>query len=77
MTNEEPNYYAGNGLSPIGAMKQGLMSEEEYKGFLKGNIIKYVIRAGHKDDAIKDLNKAKDYINFYLELLNSKEEKNI
>lgn len=65
----EPDYYASNGLSPIGAMKQGLVSHEQYKGFLIGNIIKYVIRAGKKDDAVQDLEKAKDYINFYLELI--------
>ena len=65
----EPDYYAGNGLSPIGAFKQGLMSKEQYKGFLIGNVIKYVVRAGKKDDAIKDLEKAKTYIDFYLELM--------
>ena len=43
MTNKEPDYYAGNGLSPIGAFKQGLVSEEEYIGFLKGNTIKYTV----------------------------------
>lgn len=30
--------------------------------FNRGNIIKYVARAGKKDDEIKDLKKAKDYI---------------
>lgn len=66
----EPDYYAGNGLSPIGAFKQGLISKEEYKGFLIGNVIKYVVRAGKKDNAIEDLKKARTYIDFYLELLN-------
>jgi len=57
----EPVYYAGNGLSPLQAFKEGLMSEEEYLGFLKGNIIKYVVRAGKKDDPVKDIDKAIDY----------------
>lgn len=70
----EPEYYASNGLSPIGAMKQGLVSHEQYKGFLIGNIIKYVVRAGKKDDAIQDLEKAKDYINFYIELIQEGEQ---
>ena len=65
---QEPDYYADNGLSPIGAFKQGLLSQEEYIGFCKGNIIKYVIRAGKKDNAVKDLKKAKDYINFYMDI---------
>lgn len=66
---KEPNYYVSNGLSPIGAFKQGLISEDEYRGFLIGNIIKYTIRAGKKEDAIEDLKKAKNYLEFYLELL--------
>lgn len=65
---QEPDYYKKNGLSPIGAFKQGLLSQEEYIGFCKGNIIKYVIRAGDKGDAVKDLKKAKDYINFYMDI---------
>ena len=57
----EPEYYASNGLSPLQAFHQGLISEEEYLGFLKGNIIKYVVRAGKKDDAVRDVDKAIDY----------------
>lgn len=73
-TMNEPDYYAGNGLSPIGAMKQGLISKEEYVGFLKGNIIKYVVRAEHKENPVKDLLKARNYIDFYLDIFNVTEE---
>lgn len=66
---DEPKYYVNGGLSPLSAFKQGLLSREEYTGFLKGNIIKYVIRAEHKEDAIKDLDKAIDYINHYKNLI--------
>lgn len=65
---EEPEYYNSNGLSPIGAFKRGLISQEELIGFYKGNIIKYVVRAGKKESAVEDLLKAKSYINFYLDL---------
>ena len=35
----------------------------DYKlNFNRGNVIKYVIRAGRKDDELQDLNKALDYI---------------
>ena len=71
----EPDYYTSNGLSPIGAFKQGLISKDEYRGFLIGNVIKYVIRAGKKEDAVKDLNKAKTYLDFYLELIESNDIK--
>lgn len=74
---KEPDYYASNGLSPIGAFKKGLMSREQYTGFIIGNIIKYVVRAESKEDPVKDLNKAKDYINFYLELLDDKKQKKV
>ena len=59
---EQPDYYASNGASPIDCMKQGLISKEEYIGFLKGNIIKYVVRCGKKEDAISDINKAIHYL---------------
>ena len=72
---DEPEYYKGNGLSPIGVFKQGLMSKEQYKGFIKGNIIKYVVRAGSKDDELKDMEKARNYIDFYIELLQKDEVK--
>lgn len=58
----EPDYYASNGLSPLGAFEQGLISKEEYVGFCKGNVIKYVVRAGKKDDALLDIVKAMDYL---------------
>ena len=68
MSREQPDYYASNGLSPIEAMKQGLISQEQYSGFIIGNIIKYVVRAGKKGNPIEDLKKAKDYINFYMDV---------
>ena len=40
----EPDYYSKNGLSPLKAFEKGLLSEEEYIGFLKGNVIKYTIQ---------------------------------
>ena len=65
---EEPEYYKSNGLSPIGAFQRGLISKDELIGFYKGNIIKYVVRAGKKESALADLLKAKSYINFYMDL---------
>lgn len=58
----EPVYYSKNGLSPLSAMKNGLISKREYIGFLKGNVIKYTIRAEDKE-GIEDINKAIDYLN--------------
>ena len=58
----EPEYYAGNGLSPLEAFKKGLLSREETIGFIKGNVIKYTVRAGHKNNASEDIVKAIDYL---------------
>ena len=58
----EPEYYAGNGLSPLEAFKKGLLSREETIGFIKGNVIKYTVRAGHKESASRDIVKAIDYL---------------
>ena len=59
---EQPDYYKSNGLSPLDAFKQGLISRDEFVGFIKGNVIKYTVRAGKKDDAVKDIEKAIDYL---------------
>lgn len=37
--------------------------EDKKLGYRLGNVVKYVSRAGHKDDAIKDLKKASWYLN--------------
>lgn len=38
-------------------------TEDKKLGYRLGNVVKYVSRAGHKDDAIKDLKKARWYLN--------------
>lgn len=40
---------------------QSCMSQEEFRGYLRGNVIKYISRYTEKD-GIKDLNKAKHYL---------------
>jgi hypothetical protein len=57
----EPEYYNRNGLSPLKAFERGLISYEEYIGFIKGNIIKYVVRCDKKGQGVSDVNKALDY----------------
>ena len=58
----EPKYYCKNGLSPIKAFEMGLISKEEFIGFCKGNIIKYVVRCDKKDSMVSDIEKAIDYL---------------
>ena len=66
---QQPSYYNENGFSPIDAFKRGLMSQEEFLGFIKGNVIKYVIRAGKKDDAVSDIDKAINYLELMKEVI--------
>lgn len=37
--------------------------------FCLGNVVKYIARAGRKGDALEDLQKAKQYIEFKIEAL--------
>jgi hypothetical protein len=40
---------------------QAVMTAEEFSGFLKGNVIKYAMRAGQKPGATDDAEKARHY----------------
>lgn len=53
-------HYNGCIIEPILLMQKHLTSEQ-FEGLLLGNIIKYRVRAGHKDDAKKDIDKAMRY----------------
>jgi len=43
--------------------------------FNKGNIIKYICRAGKKDNELKDLEKALDYLKREIEYLRNEQKK--
>lgn len=63
---KENSYYDVGGIEVIDYIK-AKMSRDEYKGFLKGNVLKYISRSGHKDDAVKDLKKAHEYLGWLIE----------
>lgn len=73
-TNNQAKYYDEHyasmvGLEPIELM-QLVLSLPEFVGFLKGNIIKYTMRAGKKqgEAAEKDAAKAKRYAEWLMKL---------
>ena len=68
-TIKQPKHYTTNGLSPVDCFKQGLVSKEEYIGFCKCNIIKYLCRAEYKENAKEDYEKAQHYIQLLLEII--------
>lgn len=51
-----PPHYAGNGLEAIQVIEGFSL------GFHLGNVVKYVLRAGRKGQAIEDLQKARWYL---------------
>ena len=55
-----PNHYKQGGLESIDAIK-AFMSEEAFKGFLKGNCQKYLFRYEQKN-GIEDLKKCQWYL---------------
>ncbi len=61
---EKPAHYTVGGIETIDALRAAL-TEEEFRGFCKGNILKYVWRERHKGGDV-DLAKAGDYIHFAL-----------
>ena len=61
-----PAYYKKNNHDLWWYLEQGLITKDEFIGFIKGNIFKYVTRYQHKN-GIEDLEKARTYLN---ELIN-------
>lgn len=45
--------------------------------FNLGNAVKYIARAGKKDDILQDLRKAKQYIEFEIEYLEGKKNEGV
>lgn len=53
-------HYLESVVEPIKVMEK-LFTKEELKGFIKGNILKYRLRMGHKDDIQRELDKIRVY----------------
>lgn len=57
---DHPQHYAGE-IECIDAIKAAL-TEEEFRGFCKGNAMKYIWREGKKGNAAIDIMKADWYL---------------
>ena len=57
----DASHYTQGGIECIDAMKAS-MSDEAFKGLLKGNVIKYIWRYEKKVNPLEDLKKAKWYL---------------
>ena len=59
-TQVEGTHYKDMAIEPWEVMG-GVLTHDEFVGYLKGNIIKYAMREGKKDGATKDAAKARHY----------------
>lgn len=55
------SHYTDMAVQPWSAM-ESWMSQEEFRGFLRGNAIKYLARAGSKGCERQDYEKARHYL---------------
>ncbi|MEG0408708.1 MAG: DUF3310 domain-containing protein [Bacilli bacterium] len=67
-----PSHYTKYNIEVIDAIK-GISTQEEFRGYCKGNVIKYMSRWQNKG-GIEDLKKAKQYIDFLIESEESRGE---
>ncbi|WP_436881751.1 DUF3310 domain-containing protein [Mammaliicoccus sciuri] len=67
MNNAVPNHYKAD-IDVIEFCRQHF-TDEEFKGAMKFNLIKYPTRLGRKDDMVKELDKIIDYAQRYKEVL--------
>ena len=64
--NHPSHYHADSGIEVIDAIEAWGLN------FSLGNAVKYIARAGHKENAVEDLEKAAWYIDREIDRLNSK-----
>jgi hypothetical protein len=67
------SHYTDKTIQPWTAM-ESWMTPEEFEGFLRGNVIKYIARYREKD-GLKDVLKAKHYLEKLLECLEERSPK--
>ena len=64
-----PSHYTDGGIETIDFI------EAKHLPYHLGNVVKYVSRAGKKDDVLQDLKKAEWYLKRYIDLLEAKLKK--
>ena len=56
-----PSHYNSGKIETLDYIDDAL-THEEYRGMLRGNILKYISRAGKKHNLLEDLKKAEFYL---------------
>lgn len=63
---ERPSHYTAGEIECIDAIRAAT-TQEEFEGFLRGNVLKYLWRCNLKSNKTEDLNKARWYLNRLIE----------
>jgi len=65
---ENPDHYNAGAIEAIEAIRAS-MDSEQYFGYLKGNVMKYLWRYDYKEKPVEDLRKADWYLNRLIDAL--------
>lgn len=70
-----PKHYKLPGLNieSIDVLRS-VLTPEEFKGFCRGNALKYLIRAGKKDSELQDIKKAGVYIGWCIDTIQDQDK---
>ena len=72
MVNHPAHYNAGK--IEVIAIQEDQLSPEEYRGYIKGQVIKYITRERHKN-GLEDLKKAAWYLDRLIKKMEKEEQK--
>ena len=65
-----PSHYKLKGLNIESVdVFRAVLTNEEYIGWCKGNALKYLFRAGKKDNEVQDLSKCSVYVNWAIKAM--------
>ena len=65
---DNPEHYTFGGIETVDYLKAKL-TKEEFVGWCRGNALKYLSRAGHKDEELQEYRKAAKYIEWIVDTL--------
>ena len=63
-----PEHYTFGGIETVDYLRAKL-TKEEFVGWCRGNALKYLSRAGHKDEEIQEYRKAAKYIEWIIDAM--------
>jgi hypothetical protein len=66
------DHYKKLGVEPWDVV--GTWPQAQQVGFYRGNALKYLMRAGNKDDPLQEIQKARHYLDRLIEILENKND---